>query len=119
MGETGGAVRSFIAFVCKSAQIIMRGLLCPLFLWYGEHGTLEYHDGVEDSLDHFIWGVGIAVSFGLSLFSAGHALLFKRDPRSAFGWIGINLTVPLAGPFLYWTMGVNRIHRRARQWLES
>lgn len=70
-------------------------------------------------MDHFIWGVGIAISIGLSLFSACHALLFKRDPRSAFGWIGINLTVPLAGPFLYWTMGVNRIHRRARQWLES
>ncbi len=55
----------------------------------------------------------------LSLLTACHALLFKRDPRAAFGWIGICLTVPVVGPFLYWTMGVNRIHRRARQWLES
>jgi cardiolipin synthase A/B len=61
----------------------------------------------------------IAAAVALSLLSAGHALLFKRDPRAAFGWIGISLTVPLVGPFLYWTMGVNRIHRRARQWLES
>ncbi|HLO25216.1 MAG TPA: cardiolipin synthase [Geobacteraceae bacterium] len=70
-------------------------------------------------MDHFLWGLVIAVTGVLALFSAGHALLFKRDPRAAFGWIGICLTVPLVGPFLYWTMGVNRIHRRARQWLES
>jgi cardiolipin synthase len=61
----------------------------------------------------------IAAAVALSLLSACHALLFKRDPRAAFAWIGISLTVPLVGPFLYWTMGVNRIHRRARQWLES
>jgi cardiolipin synthase len=64
-------------------------------------------------------GLLISCSALLSLFSAGHALLFKRDPRAAFGWIVISMTVPLFGPFLYWTMGVNRIHRRARQWLES
>ncbi|HEY6873015.1 MAG TPA: cardiolipin synthase [Geobacteraceae bacterium] len=70
-------------------------------------------------MDHFFWGVLIVAAVALSLLSAGHALLFKRDPRAAFGWIGICLTFPLAGPFLYWTMGVNRIHRRARRWLES
>ncbi len=70
-------------------------------------------------MDHFLWGLLITGTVTLSLLSAGHALLFKRDPRSAFGWVVICLTVPLLGPFLYWTMGVNRIHRRARQWLES
>lgn len=70
-------------------------------------------------MDHFFWGLIITAAVGLSLFSACHALLFKRDPRSALGWIIISLTLPLAGPFLYWTMGVNRIHRRARRWLES
>jgi cardiolipin synthase len=70
-------------------------------------------------LDHFFWGLLIAASLGLSLVSAGHALLFKRDPRAAFGWIGLTLTIPFLGPFLYWTMGINRIHRRARRWLES
>jgi cardiolipin synthase A/B len=70
-------------------------------------------------LHHFLWGLLIAATLGLSLVSAGHALLFKRDPRAAFGWIGLTLTVPLLGPFLYWTMGINRIHRRARRWLES
>jgi cardiolipin synthase A/B len=70
-------------------------------------------------VDHLVWGLLIAASTGLSIFSACHALLYKRDPRSAFGWIGISLSLPLAGPFLYWTMGINRIHRRARLWLES
>jgi cardiolipin synthase len=70
-------------------------------------------------LDHFLWGLLLAAYLGLSLVSAGHALLFKRDPRAAFGWVGLTLTVPFIGPFLYWTMGINRIHRRAQRWLES
>jgi len=70
-------------------------------------------------VDDVVWGILITALTVLALFSAGHALLFKRDPRAAFGWIVISLTVPLFGPFLYWTMGVNRIHRRARQWIES
>ena len=75
--------------------------------------------GIGGILDHFIWGLIIAVSLGFSLLSAGHALLFKRDPKSATGWIGICLTLPLLGPFLYWIMGVNRINRKARRWLET
>ena len=68
-------------------------------------------------MDHFLFGLVIAAAAVLSVLSACHALLFKRDPRAAFGWVGITLSVPVVGPFLYWTMGVNRIHRRARQWL--
>ena len=70
-------------------------------------------------MDDFLFGLVIAAAAVLSVLSACHALLFKRDPRAAFGWVGITLSVPVVGPFLYWTMGVNRIHRRARQWLES
>jgi len=70
-------------------------------------------------VDHFALGVLVAAVAALSLASAGHALLHKRDPRSALGWIMACCTLPLLGPFLYWSMGVNRIHRRARQWLES
>ena len=70
-------------------------------------------------MDDVVWGGLITALVLPALFSASHALLFKRDPRAAFGWIVISLTVPLFGPFLYWTMGVNQIHRRARQWIES
>jgi cardiolipin synthase len=43
----------------------------------------------------------------------------KRDPRSAFVWIALSLTFPLVGPLLYWSMGINRISRRARAWMDS
>jgi cardiolipin synthase len=68
--------------------------------------------------DLLIWAILLG-TLALSLLSAGHALLMKRDPRSALGWIVACLTIPLIGPFVYWTMGINRIHRKARQWLES
>src|SRR5512136_1674201 len=71
------------------------------------------------SLDDLLLGAILLASLALSLLSAGHALLMKRDPRSALGWIVACLTIPLIGPFVYWTMGINRIHRKARQWLES
>ena len=52
----------------------------------------------------------------LAILSAGHALINKRDPRSALGWILTCITIPLLGPLLYWGMGVNRIYSRARRW---
>lgn len=67
-------------------------------------------------MDHLLWGLIILAMAALSLGSAGHALLFKRDPRSALGWIVISVTMPLAGPLLYWSIGVNRIHRKATEW---
>lgn len=70
-------------------------------------------------MDHILTGALLVVVAGLSIFSAGHALLYKRDPRSALGWIVTCITIPLAGPFLYWCMGVNWIRRTAQQWQES
>lgn len=51
----------------------------------------------------------------LALAGAGHALLYKRDPRSAFAWIAVCLIFPLAGPLLYFLFGINRVRTRARQ----
>jgi len=70
-------------------------------------------------LDHVFWGTLFLTLGAMSIVSAGHALIFKRDPRSALGWIVISLTLPFLGPSLYWMIGVNRISRRARQWLET
>lgn len=50
-----------------------------------------------------------------SLLSAGHALLTKRDPRAALGWIVTCLALPGLGALLYWLLGVNRIRTRARE----
>lgn len=70
-------------------------------------------------MDIVLWILVIGAVAALSLLSAGHALLWKRDPRSALGWTLVSLALPLAGPFLYWSMGINRITRRARRWQES
>ena len=54
-----------------------------------------------------------------ALGSAGHALLTKRDPRAALGWIVVCLVLPGVGVCLYWLLGVNRIRIRAREWQEQ
>jgi len=43
-----------------------------------------------------------------------HALLYKRDPRAAFGWIAVCVLAPVAGPVLYLFFGLNRVRGRAR-----
>lgn len=52
----------------------------------------------------------------VSLLSAAHALLHKRDPRAALGWIVLCLAVPGVGAVFYWLLGVNRIRTLARDW---
>ena len=47
------------------------------------------------------------------LAAAGHAILNKRDPRSAAGWAAVCLLVPILGPVFYALFGINRIERRA------
>lgn len=70
-------------------------------------------------MDHVLVAVIIVCTATISLISAGHALLYKRDSRSALGWMSLSLTLPLIGPFMYWCLGINRISRRARSWYKS
>ncbi len=70
-------------------------------------------------MDHILWGLFVTGADLLSLASACHALLMKRDPRAALGWIITCLTIPVLGPFLYWSAGVNRIRQKALKWLDS
>ncbi len=57
----------------------------------------------------------LATSWIFSFLSAGHALLTKRDPRAALGWIVTCLALPGIGAFFYWLLGVNRIRTKARE----
>jgi len=57
-------------------------------------------------------GIGLAAA----AWAAGHALLHKRDPRSALVWVILSLTLPIVGPLAYWLLGINRISRRAHRW---
>lgn len=52
----------------------------------------------------------------LTLVSAGHALLTKRDSRAALIWILLCGFLPGVGALLYWLLGVNRIRTRAKDW---
>jgi cardiolipin synthase len=70
-------------------------------------------------MDHLLMGILYGAAAVLAVTAAGHALLTKRDPRSALGWITVSLLAPFAGALLYWSMGINRIPRRARQWQEK
>ena len=70
-------------------------------------------------MEHLLITIGVIIIVALSCTAAGHALLQKRDSRSALGWMGLSLTLPLVGPFFYWCLGINRISRRARIWQKS
>ena len=50
----------------------------------------------------------------ISVFAAGHAMLRKRDPKSAMGWVAFCLTLPFFGALIYFLFGINRIRTRAR-----
>ncbi|HYB50340.1 MAG TPA: phospholipase D-like domain-containing protein [Burkholderiaceae bacterium] len=66
--------------------------------------------------DH-LWAIFLGLSGLFSLYSAGHALVNKRDPRSALGWVAVCLLFhPAGGAIMYWLFGVNRIRTTAQRW---
>ena len=60
----------------------------------------------------------VLVTTTLALAAAGHALLKKRRPQSALGWIVVCIMLPAIGPFLYFLLGINRVRLRAQRLLE-
>ncbi|MFK8029080.1 MAG: phospholipase D-like domain-containing protein [Gammaproteobacteria bacterium] len=66
------------------------------------------------SFTHLLQIAGVLVLLA-SLGAAGHALLNKRDPRSALGWVAIILFSPVLGMGAYLIFGINRIRRRAQR----
>lgn len=53
------------------------------------------------------------VVVALSALASGHALIFKRDPRSAIAWVVFIWLLPTVGPLAYLLLGINRLQRRA------
>src|SRR5438093_5047082 len=58
------------------------------------------------------YAVGTVV-LAAAAFAAGHAVIWKREPRSAALWLLVIILLPAAGPVLYALFGVNRVQRRA------
>ena len=53
------------------------------------------------------------LSLALAITAAGHAVIYKRDPRSATLWVLLIILLPLGGSVLYLLFGINRYQRRA------
>ncbi len=53
------------------------------------------------------------VVFILALVASGHAVIYKREARSASLWFVMIWILPVAGSLLYVLLGVNRVRRRA------
>lgn len=66
-------------------------------------------DALRDAIPEFLAVLAVA----LDVLAGGHAVLHKHDNRAAVGWIGVILTLPLAGALFYWLLGINRVRRRA------
>ncbi len=52
----------------------------------------------------------------IGVAAAVHALLNKRDPRAALGWMAVCLLFPGFGVLFYLLFGINRIETRAKRW---
>ncbi|NOZ25116.1 MAG: cardiolipin synthase [Nitrospirae bacterium] len=59
---------------------------------------------------HIAGGLTLLVTIAAS----GHAVLHKRDARSAVAWVGLIWLVPVLGAALYLLLGINRIRRKAK-----
>ncbi len=71
-------------------------------------------------LAHSAWHIGFAaLALLLALAASAHAVLYKRDSRSAIAWVGFIWLAPLAGAVLYFIFGVNRLRRHAAGLRES
>ncbi len=57
--------------------------------------------------------VALALLVAVAAVGAGHAVLYKRDPRAAALWVSVIWILPLFGTILYFILGVNRIRRQA------
>ena len=61
-----------------------------------------------------VYWIGALANGFVAVGTALHALLNKHEPAAAFGWIAVSLLFPIVGPLLYFLLGINRIHLRAR-----
>lgn len=61
-----------------------------------------------------VWHIVLAaLALLLCIVASAHAVLYKRDSRSAIAWVGFVWLVPLIGAVLYFIFGINRIRRQA------
>ncbi len=57
----------------------------------------------------------LALGISVALVASSHALLNKRDPRAAWGWIIVCWLFPLGGSLIYFLFGINRLKAHAQK----
>lgn len=70
-------------------------------------------------MSHFLIPAALALLHLAAGVSACHALLHKRDSRSALGWVALLLLMPPAGIPLYWLFGIARIDSQAAKLMKK
>ncbi|WP_255255142.1 PLDc N-terminal domain-containing protein, partial [Pseudomonas aeruginosa] len=75
---------------------------------------LERWEAVVSDPNGLTWAATL-VSLAVAVPTAGHAVIYKRDPRSATLWVLLIALLPLGGSLLYGLFGINRYQRRARR----
>jgi cardiolipin synthase len=66
-------------------------------------------------MDGYTFRVLIAGWLITGCVSAAHAIMSKRDPKSAGIWVLFSFGLPLLGPWLYVVIEINRLQRRAQR----
>jgi len=64
---------------------------------------------MKDAVDYAFAGAVLVAA----LTASGHAVIYKRDSRSAAIWVLLIWVLPALGVILYALLGVNRVQRRA------
>ena len=64
---------------------------------------------MKDAVD-IAFAIAVVVA---AVLASGHAIIYKRDSRSAAIWVLVVWIVPAAGALAYALLGVNRVQRRA------
>ena len=57
----------------------------------------------------------ISIHLVVAMTASIHVLLYVRNSRAAFGWLGLIIVFPIAGALLYALFGINRVRRKARR----
>ena len=55
----------------------------------------------------------ITIYLAVAVAAGVHVLLYVRNSRAAFGWLGLIIVFPIAGAVLYALFGINRVRRKA------
>src|SRR5690606_17389555 len=66
----------------------------------------RWEAGVSDP-NGLTWAATL-VSLAVAIPTAGHAVIYKRDPRSATLWVLLIALLPLGGSLVHGPLGVNR-----------